>query len=98
LLRLFLVVLVIFTAGLLQSRSVLCYAPVLSYSVWLKPFSPPMMLLLLQASLFKLYELTAIAAAACGAVDARLLELLAALAAEVSPGSNEHIFWARQYR
>jgi hypothetical protein len=54
--------------------------------------------LLLQASLFKLYELTAIAAAACGAVDARLLELLAALAGEVSPGSSEHIFWARQYR
>uniref|UniRef100_A0A383VU49 SET domain-containing protein n=1 Tax=Tetradesmus obliquus TaxID=3088 RepID=A0A383VU49_TETOB len=52
----------------------------------------------LQASLFKLYELTAIASAACGAVDARLLELLAALAGEVCPGSSEHIFWARQYR
>jgi hypothetical protein len=60
--------------------------------------APPLLLLLLQASLFKLYELTAIASAACGAVDARLLELLAALAAEVSPGSSEHIFWARQYR
>ncbi|KAF6262720.1 hypothetical protein COO60DRAFT_1674538 [Scenedesmus sp. NREL 46B-D3] len=52
----------------------------------------------LQASLFKLYELTAIASAACGAIDARLLELLAALAAEVAPGSGEHVFWARQYR
>eukprot|EP00775_Hariotina_reticulata_P007086 gene7086-7299_t len=52
----------------------------------------------LQASLFKLYELTFVAAAACGEVDARLLELLAALAGEVSPGSADHVFWARQYR
>ncbi|KAF8058461.1 hypothetical protein HT031_005585 [Scenedesmus sp. PABB004] len=52
----------------------------------------------LQASLFKLYELTAVATAACGEVDARLLALLAALAGEVVPGSAEHVFWARQYR
>lgn len=48
--------------------------------------------------MFKLYELTFVAAAACGEVDARLLELLAALAGEISPGSQEHVFWARQYR
>lgn len=52
----------------------------------------------LQASLFKLYELTAVVAAACGAPDPQLIELLAALAAEVAPGSTEHLFWAQQYR
>eukprot|EP00879_Flechtneria_rotunda_P028273 GHRR01030371.1.p1 GENE.GHRR01030371.1~~GHRR01030371.1.p1 ORF type:complete len:119 (+),score=26.10 GHRR01030371.1:852-1208(+) len=55
-------------------------------------------LLMPQASLFKLYELTAAAVAACGEVDARLLELLAALAGEVCAGSEQHIFWARQFR
>ncbi len=53
----------------------------------------------LQASLFKLYELTAFAAAAATEeADARIMELLAALAAEVTPGSSEHIFWAQEYR
>jgi hypothetical protein len=51
-----------------------------------------------QASLFRLYELTAIASAAVGEPQPQLVELLAALAAEVSPGSSEHLFWAQQFR
>lgn len=51
-----------------------------------------------QASLFRLYELAALATAACGDEDPRLIELLAALAAEVAPGSEEHVCWARRYR
>jgi hypothetical protein len=51
-----------------------------------------------QASLFKLYELTAIASAAVGEPEPQLVELLAALAGEVAPGSSEHLFWAQQYR
>lgn len=51
-----------------------------------------------QASLLKLYELTAIASAALGEPEPQLVELLAALAAEVAPGSSEHLFWAQQYR
>jgi hypothetical protein len=51
-----------------------------------------------QASLFKLYELTAIASAAVGEPEPQLVELLAALAREVAPGSSEHLFWAQQYR
>ena len=52
----------------------------------------------LQASLLKLYELTAIASAAVGEPQPQLMELLAALAAEVAPGSSEHLFWAQQCR
>jgi hypothetical protein len=48
--------------------------------------------------LYKLYELTAIASAAVGEPEPQLVELLAALAGEVAPGSSEHIFWAQQYR
>lgn len=51
-----------------------------------------------QASLFRLYELTALATAAAGEEQPRLLELLAALAGEVAPGSEEHVYWARRYR
>ncbi|KAI8472791.1 MAG: hypothetical protein J3K34DRAFT_199851 [Monoraphidium minutum] len=51
-----------------------------------------------QASLFRLYELAALATAAAGEEQPRLLELLAALAGEVAPGSEEHVYWARRYR
>lgn len=52
----------------------------------------------LQGSLLKLYELTAIASAAVGEPEPQLVELLAALAGELAPGSSEHLFWAQQYR
>lgn len=51
-----------------------------------------------QASLYKLYELTAIASAAVGEPQPQLVELLGALAGEVAPGSSEHLFWTQQYR
>ena len=51
-----------------------------------------------QASLFRLYELAALATAAEGDEQPRLIELLAALAAEVAPGSEEAVYWARRYR
>jgi hypothetical protein len=51
-----------------------------------------------QASLFRLYELAALATAAAGDDQPRLVELLAALAGEVAPGSEEHVYWARRYR
>ncbi|GBF94720.1 histone methyltransferase [Raphidocelis subcapitata] len=51
-----------------------------------------------QASLFRLYELAALATAAAGEDQPRLLELLAALAGEVAPGGEEHFYWARRYR
>lgn len=57
-----------------------------------------MCVVLCQASLYKLYELTAIASAAVGEPEPQLVELLAALAGEVAPGSSEHLFWAQQYR
>lgn len=52
----------------------------------------------LQAALFRLYELTALVTAALGESEPRLLELLAALAGEVAPGSPEHVLWAAQYK
>jgi hypothetical protein len=51
-----------------------------------------------QASLFRLYELAALATAAAGEEQPRLLELLAALSGEVAPGGEEHVYWARRYR
>lgn len=52
----------------------------------------------LQASLLRMYELAALVSAALGSPDAQLLQLLAALAAEVAPGSREHLVWALQFR
>lgn len=48
--------------------------------------------------MFKVYELTALALELLGESDPRLLELLAALAGAVAPGSHVHAYWARQYR
>lgn len=49
-----------------------------------------------QASLFELYELLLSTLSARGEVDMRLLELLCALAAEIQPGSDLHLFYARR--
>lgn len=52
----------------------------------------------IQASLFRLYELLSTALFMLDESDPRLLELLQALAANVCPGSDAHLFWSMQYR
>ncbi len=62
------------------------------------PTKPPTKYTQQKASLFRLYELAALATAASGDDQPRLVELLAALAGEVAPGGEEHVYWARRYR